>query len=102
MVADNIKAISNLLENNEEAATKLKGATSVDEVVSVLNGYGVSVSEEDFNEIVSALTSEEIPVELLDLVAGGGFRDFFWGFCDGLREGWDDTKNFFTGLFSKK
>jgi len=90
------EAIVNLLENNQEAKAALDGLTSISEAVSILNQYGVQISEEEFAEYVKAMHADEIPEELLEYVAGGGkFRDWLQGFFDGF---YDAT----FGLFNKR
>lgn len=100
MVNEKIKAIYDLMASNEEIGAKLAAITSPAEAVAMLAEHGIQVTSDELKEMVIALKSEEIPVEMLELVAGGGkCSDFFWGFFDGLRDGWNDTKDFFKGLF---
>lgn len=95
-----INSIYALMAANEEVGAKLAGIKSAEEAVAILAENGLNVTVEDLKEMLTVVRAEEIPVELLDLVAGGGkVKDFFWGFCDGLSEGWKETKEFFGGLF---
>lgn len=88
MNVSKITEIYNLFQSNEEAAKRLSTITDPNEACKVLAEYGIEVSIEELAEIVTSMHSDEIPVELLDLVAGGGkaARDFFRGFCDGVYE----------------
>lgn len=100
MTNEMIKSIYTLMQQNEEVASKLAGIKSATEAISILAENGITVTEEELKEMVTTLKGEEIPEELLDLVAGGGkVKDFFWGFCDGLADGWNATVDFFKGLF---
>ena len=103
MIIEKMKEIQALMANDEDAAEKLTNSKSREETVKVLSEYNIKLDDNDINELKQMLSSDEIPDELLELVAGGGFRDWFWGFCDGLVEGWEKTKEFFTkGLDSLK
>jgi len=88
--------IAKLVESNPAAKEALTGLTSVEKAVSVLNDYGVQISQEEFIEYVKAMHADEIPEELLETVAGGGkFWDWMQGFWDGF---YDST----IGLFKKR
>lgn len=100
MTNDMIRSIYVLMQNDEEIGKKLAAVKSAKEAIAILAENNIAVTEDELKEMVSVLKAEEIPEELLDLVAGGGkFSDFLWGFCDGLVEGWNSTKEFFGGLF---
>lgn len=102
MINDKIKAIYDLMASNDEIGAKLAAIKSPEEAVTALAEHGISVSVEELKEMLIAMNGEELPVEMLELVAGGGkVMDFFWGFFDGLSEGWNNTKEFFGGLSSK-
>jgi len=98
MNTEKLEAIVKLVESNTEAKKALDGLTSVEKAVSVLNQYGVQITEEEFAEYVEAMHSDEIPAELLEFVAGGswrGVRNWLKGFFDGF---YDST----IGLFNKR
>lgn len=96
MINEKIKSIYTLMERDEEAAAKLAGIASPTEAVEILAGYGIAVTIDDLKELVNQVDGDELPVELLDMVSGGGkARDFFWGFCDGLRESFNQIKSLF-------
>lgn len=99
MINKKIESIYHLMEVNEEVAAKLSSTASPADAVAILAEHNIDVTIEDLKEMVDIFSGEELPVEMLDLVAGGGkVRDFFWGFCDGLRESFMGLKDFFSGL----
>ena len=101
MNADKIKEIEALLNSNDEAAEKIAGSESLDDVVAILAEYGIETTNEEFVEFAKQFSNGELSEDILELVAGGGkVRDFIWGVCDGINDGWNNTKKFFCGLFS--
>lgn len=87
------------MASDEEVAAKLAGIKSPTEAVAILAEHDIHVSVEDLKEMVDSLSQDEIPVEMLDMVAGGGWvKDFFWGFCDGLRDSFNEVKGIISGL----
>lgn len=96
MNTEKFGAIIKLFESNPDAKDALVGLTSIPEAISILDQYGVQITEEEFAEYVEAMHSEEIPEELLEYVVGGGkLWDFVQGFFDGF---YDAT----IGLFNKR
>lgn len=99
MVKENIKSIFSLMAANEDVAAKLAGISSPEEAIAILSENNINVSVDDLKEMVDALHGDEIPVEMLDMVAGGGkVVDFFWGFCDGLNDSFYRVKDVFTKI----
>jgi len=90
------KEIAQLVESNPEAKEALTGLTSVEKAVSILNQYGVQISQEEFIGYVKAMHADEIPEELLESVAGGGK---FWSWMQGFWDGFYDST---VGLFNKR
>ena len=100
MVKDTIHKIYSLMASDKEVAAKLAAIKSPTEAVAILAEHNIQVSIEDLKEMIDSLSQDEIPVEMLDMVAGGGWvKDFFWGFCDGLRGAFNDAKDIFSQLF---
>lgn len=86
---EKIKQIAELFDNNKEAETTLKSASTKEEAVDILNRYGIEITVEEFVQIGKEITSDELSEEMLNLVSGGGWRDvwngivdFFHGFLD--------------------
>lgn len=99
MTAEQIKKIETLLDD-PVIRDKISNSESLSDFVAILSEYGVDASEEDFMKFAEDFKSGELSDEMLELVAGGGkFKDFWWGFCDGLCDGWNSTKKFFCSLF---
>ncbi len=104
MVIEKIKAIRELMDNNEEAAKQLTEAKTADKINPILAEYGIEMTQDDFAELKQMLEQEELPEDMLELVSGGSFKDWLWGWFDGLMDGWNETKDFFGkigDLFSK-
>lgn len=102
MVNENVQSIYALMSANEEVAAKLASITSPEDAVAILGENGIHVTVDDLKVMVDILYGDEIPVEMLDLVAGGGkIRDFFWGFCDGLRGAFNEARDVIKSLFGK-
>lgn len=100
MINEIVQSIYTLMANNEDAATKLAGITSPTDAVAILAEYGINVTVDELREMINVLNSDEIPAEMLDLVAGGGkARDFFWGFCDGLRGAFNQAKDVIKSIW---
>lgn len=94
-----IISIYTLMQNDEEIGAKLAAIKNPEEAIAILAENGISVTADDLKDMITTLSADELPEELLDLVAGGGkVKDFFWGFFDGLNDGWNATKSFFSGL----
>jgi len=99
MINDMIKSINQLMLQNEEVASKLASIKSADEAIAILAENGITVTEDELKEMTGVVKADELPVELLEMVAGGGkVSDFLWGFFDGLADGWNETKEFFSGI----
>ena len=102
MTNEMIKTIYALMQNNEEVGAKLAAIKNADEAIAILAENNITVTEEDLKAMLTVVSAEELPLELLDMVAGGGkCSDFLWGFFDGLNDGWKATKDFFGGIASK-
>lgn len=96
MIDEKVKSIYSLMAANEEVAAKLAAVKSPEEAATILAENNVIVSVEELEDIVDSVSKDELPAEMLDLVAGGGrVKDFFWGFCDGLREAFERVKDIF-------
>lgn len=96
MINEKVKSVYSLMAANEEVAAKLAAVKSPEEAVAILAENNVTVSVEELKELVNSVSKDELPAEMLDMVAGGGKAfDFFWGFCDGLRTAFERVQGVF-------
>lgn len=83
------KKLAAIMED-KAANEKLSNANGVEEVVAILNEYGVEISAHELNEIIATVpVNGELSMESLDQVAGGGW----W------QKTWDHIKSALNGLF---
>lgn len=61
-----------------EANEKLDRASGIEEIAAILNEYGVEITAAELEEIVVKSSGEELSLESLDQVAGGGWFKKTW------------------------
>lgn len=64
--------------NDAEANEKLECASGIEEIVSILNEYDVEITAAELEEILVKSSGEELSMESLDQVAGGGWFKKTW------------------------
>ncbi|MCI6434021.1 MAG: hypothetical protein MR828_04520 [Clostridiales bacterium] len=64
--------------NDVEANEKLECASGIEEITAILNEYGVEITAAELEEIVVKSSGEELSLESLDEVAGGGWFKKTW------------------------
>ena len=71
---------------SEEMLEKLRNAESAEEIVSIAKEYGREVTAEQAQELLDRLkagaSEGELSDDLLEAVAGGGFKDWLKGIFD--------------------
>lgn len=65
--------------NNAAANEKLECADGIEEIAAILNEYGVEITAAELEEVVVKSSGEELSLDNLDQVAGGGWVKKAWG-----------------------
>lgn len=73
-----MKKLAQIMQD-EVANEKMENANGIEEIVAILNTYGVEVTEEELQQILASSTVGELTEESLDMVAGGGWMKKAWG-----------------------
>ena len=79
--------------NDVEANEKLEHASGIEEIAAILNEYGVEITAAELKEIIVKSSGEELSLESLDQVAGGGWFKKTWNNIKG------HIKSSLNGLF---
>ena len=99
MGTENLKEkITGLLEN-EAFKAELKNAESKDDLQKTFAKFGVDLTREEVDALASqiemSLSNDELPIEQLEQVAGGGLLGDLWGIAKDVWGGcWKKGKQF--------
>lgn len=90
-----LKKLAEITKDNA-ANERLENANGIEEVVAILNEYGVEVSVEELKSIAFTASNDELSVEDLEQVVGGaGWWKKAWGHIkaaiNGLLDGFNGS-----------